>query len=147
MDGKRIIQITEPFMDEKEWDALKEPIYTGWVAQGPKVEEFEHAFAVRHRVKYAIAVSNCTSALHLALLALGIAPGDAVIVPSFTWVATANAVEYCGATPLFADIDPITYNLDPFSVDEVIKDATNNGLKVRAIIAFTYLVYVQIWTK
>jgi len=121
-------------MDEREWQALKEPLESGWLTQGPKVAAFEDAFAKRHSVKYAKAVSNCTTALHLALLAVGVKPGDVVVVPSFTWVSTANAVEYCGATPLFCDIDPATYNLDPVSTEKVIKESLNKGFPVKAII-------------
>ena len=113
---KRIIQISLPSMGQEEWEAMKEPLFSGWVTQGPKVKEFERIFAERHCVKHAIAVSNCTTALHLALLAVGVGPGDEVLVPAFTWIATANAVLYCGATPVFVDIDPITFNIDPHKI-------------------------------
>ncbi|MEO7089375.1 MAG: aminotransferase class I/II-fold pyridoxal phosphate-dependent enzyme, partial [Bacteroidia bacterium] len=86
---KRMIPISLPSMGQEEWEATKEPIFSGWVTQGPKVAEFEKLFAKRHKVKHAIAVSNCTTALHLALVALGIKAGDEVIVPAFTWVSTA----------------------------------------------------------
>jgi dTDP-4-amino-4,6-dideoxygalactose transaminase len=109
---KRIIPISIPSMGQEEWEACKEPIFTGWVTQGPKVNAFEKMFAERHGVKHALAVSNCTTALHLALVALGIGPGDEVLVPAFTWVSTANAVMYCGAMPVFVDIDPVTFNID-----------------------------------
>lgn len=109
---KRNIPISLPSMGQEEWEALKEPVFSGWITQGPKVNQFEKMFAERHQVKHAYAVSNCTTALHLALVALNIKPGDEVIVPAFTWVSTANAVMYCGATPVFADIDPVTFNLD-----------------------------------
>ena len=121
-------------MNEREWLALKEPLENGWLTQGPKVAAFERAFAERHQVKYAKAVSNCTTALHLALLAVGVKPGDAVVVPSFTWVSTANAVEYCGAKPLFCDIDPQTYNIDPHSLVKTIKTGLSRGERVKAII-------------
>ena len=103
---KRTIPISLPSMGIEEWEALKAPIESGWITQGPKVREFEKAFAARHNVKHALAVSNCTTALHLALLACGVKPGDEVIVPAFTWVSTANAVEYCNAKPVFVDVDP-----------------------------------------
>lgn len=109
---KRNIPISLPLMGEEEWKALKEPIETGWITQGPKVKEFEKLFAERHQVKHALAVSNCTTALHLALVALGVQQGDEVIVPAFTWVSTANAVMYCNATPVFVDVDPVTFNID-----------------------------------
>lgn len=109
---KRYIPISIPSMGNEEWEALKEPIETGWITQGPKVKQFETDFAKRHSVKHALAVSNCTTALHLALIACGIKEGDEVIVPAFTWVATANAVIYCNAKPVFIDIDSQTFNLD-----------------------------------
>jgi len=107
------IQIATPSLGEEEWQALRKPIESGWLTQGPKVAEFERAFALRHGVKHAIAVTSATTGLHLALAALGIGPGDEVIVPAFTWIATANVVVYCGATPVFADADCTTFNIDP----------------------------------
>lgn len=121
---KRNIPISLPMMGEEEWQALKEPIMNGWITTGPKVKEFETLFAKVHGVKHAIAVSNCTTALHLALVALGIKEGDEVIVPAFTWVATANAVLYCNATPVFVDIDPKTFNLDPNKLKSKITSRT-----------------------
>jgi len=110
---KRNIAIALPSLGEEEWLACKEPIESGWVTQGPKVAEFEKRFAELHGVQHALAVTSCTTGLHLALAALGIGPGDEVIVPAFTWVATANVVLYCGATPVFVDVDRKTFNLDP----------------------------------
>lgn len=118
------IQIAQPKMGTEEWEALKEPIDTGWLTQGPKVAAFEKLFAEMHGVKHALAVSNCTTALHLALLACGIKPGDEVIVPSFTWVSTANAVLYCGATPVFIDIDLNTFNIDVNQIKNKISART-----------------------
>ena len=112
MNPKRQIQIATPSLGEEEWQALREPIESGWLTQGPKVAAFETAFAQRHQVKHAIAVTSATTGLHLALAALDIGPGDEVIVPAFTWVATANVVIYCGATPVFADVDRVSYNID-----------------------------------
>ncbi|MBW1962718.1 MAG: DegT/DnrJ/EryC1/StrS family aminotransferase [Deltaproteobacteria bacterium] len=123
------IPIAKPSVGEQEWEALKEPIFKGWLTQGPQVEAFEKAFAKRHKARYALAVSNCTTALHLILSALGIGPGDEVIVPAFTWVATANAAVYCGATPVLADVDETTYNLD---AEQVARKVTS---KTKAVIA------------
>jgi dTDP-4-amino-4,6-dideoxygalactose transaminase len=106
------IAIATPMTGEAEWLALREPLETGWLTHGPKVEGFERAFAARVGVRHALAASSCTTALHLALAALGIGPGDEVIVPSFTWVATANAVLYCGAVPVLCDVNPATQLMD-----------------------------------
>ena len=109
---RRNIPIARPCIGEEEWQALREPIMSGWLTQGPKVEAFERRFAELHEVRHAVATTSCTTALHLALLAVGVRPGDEVIVPAFTWVASANAVLYCGATPVFVDVDPTTFNVD-----------------------------------
>lgn len=116
MATSRKIQIALPSTGEEEWLAVREPLESGWLTQGPRVAAFEKAFAERHRVKHALATTSCTTALHLALAAYGIGPGDEVIVPSFTWVATANAVLYCGATPVLCDVDRVTNNISPESV-------------------------------
>lgn len=121
---KRIIPISLPSMGQEEWEAIKEPIFSGWITQGPKVNEFEKLFAKRHQVKHALAVSNCTTALHLALVALGIGEGDEVLVPAFTWVSTANAVMYCNAIPVFVDIDPVTFNIDPQEIRNKLTSKT-----------------------
>lgn len=109
---KRTIQISLPVTGEEEWQAVREPLMSGWLTSGPKVRQFEEMFAERHNVKHAIAVTSATTALHLALVALDIKEGDEVIVPAFTWVSTANVVLYCRATPVFVDIDPTTFNID-----------------------------------
>lgn len=132
--NKRNIQIASPCIGEEEWQALKDPLATGWLTQGPKVADFENAFAIHHRVKHAIATTSCTTALHLALLAVGVKPGDGVVVPSFTWIATANAVEYCGAVPVFCDIDPKTYNICVDSAREQILKSIKQGLNISAIV-------------
>jgi dTDP-4-amino-4,6-dideoxygalactose transaminase len=108
---------------------MKGSIESGWLTQGPKVREFENNFALKHNVKHALATTSCTTALHLMLVAAGIGPGDEVIVPSFTWVSTANAVLYCGATPILCDIDPVTYNIN---INDAVQRIT---AKTRAIIA------------
>ncbi|MBN1586512.1 MAG: DegT/DnrJ/EryC1/StrS family aminotransferase [Candidatus Omnitrophica bacterium] len=124
MNKLRSIQISQPCTGEEEWQALKEPLMSGWITQGPKVAAFEQAFASRHHVRYGLAASSCTTALHLILASLEIGPGDEVIVPAFTWVATSNAVLYCGAKPVFVDIDPHTFNLDPKSLSAAITPKT-----------------------
>lgn len=122
MDRK--VLISQPVLGAEEWEALKEPLYSGWVTQGPKVKEFQESFAARHKVQHALACTSATTALHLALEALGIGEGDEVLVPSFTWVATANVVLYCNATPVFVDIDPTTFNMDPVRVAEKVNERT-----------------------
>ena len=108
---KRNIPISLPVTGEEEWLAVKEPLMSGWITAGPKVQEFEKLFAQKHQVKHALAVTSATTALHLALVATGVRPGDEVIVPAFTWVATANVVLYCGATVVFVDVDTRTFNI------------------------------------
>src|SRR5580700_11179688 len=125
----RKIAISLPSTGEEEWQACREPLMSGWLTQGPKVAAFEKAFAARHEVAHAFAVTSCTTALHLALAALGVGPGDEVIVPAFTWIATANVVLYCGATPVFADVARETYNVDPAEVARKLSPRT------RAVIA------------
>jgi len=104
--------------------AAREPLMSGWLTQGPKVAAFEKAFASRHQVEHALATTSCTTALHLILAALGVGPGDEVIVPAFTWVATANVVLYCGATPVLVDVDPRTFNIDPKQIPARISKHT-----------------------
>ena len=118
------IPIALPYMGVEEAQAAYDTVLSGWITQGPKVKEFEIAFAKRHKVKHALAVSNCTTALHLALLACGIKEGDEVIVPAFTWVSTANVVRYCNATPVFIDIDPVTFNMDVSQIKDRITERT-----------------------
>ena len=112
MAEQRQIQISQPSTGEEELEALREPLETGWLTHGPKVSAFEKAFAARHAVPHAMAVTSATAGLHLALVALGIGPGDEVIVPAFTWVSTANVVIYCGATPVLVDVERSTFNID-----------------------------------
>ena len=121
MSAERKIAIALPVTGEEEWAALRDPLESGWLTQGPKVAAFEKTFAARHDVAHALATTSCTTALHLALATLGIGPGDEVIVPAFTWVSTANVVLYCGATPIFADVDPATFNID---VEDALRRVT-----------------------
>lgn len=118
-----------PFLENAEAEAAHQAVLSGWVSQGPQVAAFEREFAATVGAPHACAVSNCTTALHLALLAVGVGPGDEVITASHSFIATANAIRYCGATPVFVDIDPTTYNLDPRCVAEAVTERT------RAILA------------
>ena len=105
------INVMKPWLGEEEALALAEVVASGWVAQGPRVKEFEEKFAAAQQVRHAVAVSSCTTALHLALKVAGIGPGDDVVVPSLSFIATANAVTYVGARPVFCDVDPATGNV------------------------------------
>jgi perosamine synthetase len=127
---RRSIQISLPATGEDEWQAVREPLLTGWLTQGPKVAAFEKAFAERHQVPHALATTSCTTALHLALATLGIGPGDEVIVPAFTWVATANVVLYSGATPVLADVDRTTFNIDAADVARKLTPRTKAVIPV-----------------
>lgn len=118
------IPITKPWMNEREVQAAGRPILSGWVTQGPEVAAFEREFAAYVGAKYACAVSSCTTALHLALLAVGVRPGDEVITVSHSFIATANAIRYCGATPVFVDIQPDTFNMNPALIEAVITERT-----------------------
>ncbi len=122
------IPITKPYFGEEEKRALIETLESGWIVQGPKVAEFERLFAEFTGAKYAIATTSCTTALHLSLIAMGIGPGDEVLLPSLTFVATANVIEYTGATPVFCDIDLDSFNI---RVDEIQKKISR---KTKAII-------------
>lgn len=126
----RKIQISLPSTGDDEWNATREPLTTGWLTQGPKVAQFEREFGERHQVPHALATTSCTTALHLILAAMDIGPGDEIIVPSFTWVATANVVLYCGATPVLADVDRLTYNIDPADVARKLTPRTKAVIAV-----------------
>lgn len=119
-----MINISQPMIGEAEKKAVLKVLNSGMLAQGPVVKHFETAFAKYCGVKYAVATSSGTTALHLALLAHGVGPGDEVITSPFTFIATVNAIHYVGATPVFADIDPRTFNLDPDSARKSISPRT-----------------------
>lgn len=125
-----LIPLTRPVLGESECAAVSEVLLSGWVTQGPVVERFEKAVAEYVGAAHGVAVASGTAALHLALLAAGVGPGDEVIVPSLTFIATANAVRHCGARPVFADVERDTYNLDPASVGQRISPRTKAILAV-----------------
>jgi len=122
--GEHMIPIAKPFLDEHEVDAVRRVILSGWITQGPEVAAFEREFSECVGASYACAVSNCTSALHLALLAAGVGPADEVITVSHSFIATANSIRHCGATPVFVDIDPGTFNINPDLVETAISPRT-----------------------
>jgi dTDP-4-amino-4,6-dideoxygalactose transaminase len=118
------IPVMRPLLGQEEADAAAEAVLSGWVAQGPRVAAFERAFADMVGAAHGVAVSSCTTALHTGLVVLGVGPGDEVVVPSFSFIATTNAVRYVGATPVFADVDLATGNLTPETIDRVLTPRT-----------------------
>ena len=130
---KMNIPITRPALGEEEARAPYESIKSGWVTQGPKVAEFERAVASYVGARHGIATTSCTTGLHLALASIGVGPGDEVIVPSFTFIASANAVLYTGADVVFCEIDPRTFNVDPSDVEQRITKRTKAILPIDQI--------------
>src|SRR3989449_10941638 len=127
------IPIAKPWLDDLEAEAAARVILSGWITQGPEVAAFEREFAAYVGAKHACAVSNCTTALHLALLAVGVRPGDEVITVSHSFIATANVIAYCGATPVFIDIDPATYNIDPSQIAAAVTQRTRAARAVHQL--------------
>src|SRR6202045_1512583 len=128
-----MIPIAKPLLGEQEAAAARRVILSGWTTQGPEVAAFEREFAESVGTRHACAVSSCTTALHLALLAAGVGPGDEVITVSHSYIATANSIRYCGATPVFVDISPDQFNINPDSVEAAITDRTKAILCVHQI--------------
>jgi dTDP-4-amino-4,6-dideoxygalactose transaminase len=123
------IPVARPLLDEREAEAARRVILSGWVTQGPEVAAFEQEFADAVGARHACAVSSCTTALHLALAACGVSSGDEVVTVSHSFIATSNAIRYCGATPVFVDIQRETYNIDPSLVEAAL------GPRTKAILA------------
>ena len=118
------IPITKPVFGDEELRAVQLPLESGWVVQGPFVAKFEQRFAEIAGARHAVATSSCSTALHIAVAALGLQPGDEVLVPAFTWISTANVVEYMGARPVFVDVDLATYNVDPAALEAAATERT-----------------------
>lgn len=118
------VPIAKPWLGPEELEALRAPLESGWLVQGPQVKRFEELFGTFVGAPHAAAVSSCTAGLHIAMTALGVGPGDEVVVPAFTWVATANVVEFAGAKPVFCDIDLATFNLDLAALEAAIGPRT-----------------------
>lgn len=129
----RNIPLAKTVMGELEAEAAKRPIMAGWITQGPEVAAFEREFGLYVGARHACAVSNCTTALHLALIAVGVQPGDEVITVSHSYIATANSIRYCQAEPVFVDIDPLTQNMDPALIEPAITARTRAILCVHQI--------------
>jgi perosamine synthetase len=128
-----MIPVARPYLGLEEEEAVVQALRSGWITQGPRVAQFEQTFAEYVGCDHAVAVSSCTTALHLAMLVAGIGPGDEVICPSLSFIATANAIAYVGATPIFCDIDASTYNIDPACVERCITPRTKAILVVHQI--------------
>ena len=128
-----VIPVARPWLDERDAEAARRAILSGWVTQGPEVAAFEREFAAAVGAPHGCAVSSCTTALHLALLAVGVGPGDEVVTVSHSFIATANAVRYCSATPVFVDVTADTFNIDPSLVEPAISERTKAILVVHQL--------------
>lgn len=126
-----MIRLTIPSIEEDDLGAVREALVSGFLVQGSRVAAFEKAVAEYVGSRHAIAVSNCTAALHLALLALGVGPGDLVVTTTYSWVATANVIELCGAEPVFVDIQPDTFNMDPSLLEDTLTRLMSNPITAR----------------
>ncbi|MGH2874002.1 MAG: DegT/DnrJ/EryC1/StrS family aminotransferase [Solirubrobacteraceae bacterium] len=130
MSDGRAIPISRPFLGDAERSAIQQPLADGWLVQGPRVAEFEHRVAAFCGAQHAVATTSCTTALHLSLAALGAGPGDEIVVPAFTWIASANVVEYVGARPVFCDIELDSFNLDPDALQASVGQRTAGVIAV-----------------
>jgi dTDP-4-amino-4,6-dideoxygalactose transaminase len=128
-----MIPLAKPYLTEEEARAAYDTILSGWITQGPRVQEFEEKFALYTGAPYAVAVSNCTTALHLSMIVAGVGPGDEVICPSLSYIATANAIKYVGAIPVFADVLKTSNNLDPVEAEKKITSKTKAILVVHQL--------------
>ena len=133
MNNTKKIPIAKPFLGENEALATHRPILSGWVTQGPEVAAFEKEFAQTVGSAFACCASNCTASLYMALMTVGVKPGDEVITASHSFIATANAVRYAGAKPVFVDIDPATFDINPSLIERVITDRTSAILCVHQL--------------
>jgi len=124
------IPITKVFIGEEELRAVQRPLESGWVVQGRYVAEFEEKFSHFTGARNSVATTSCTTALHVVVAALGLQAGDEVIVPGYTWISTANVVEYMGAKPVFCDVDLATFNIDPAAIEPLITERTVGLLPV-----------------
>jgi len=132
-----VIRLTRPSIEGDDLEAVREALASGHLVQGPRVAAFEQAIAEQVGVAHAVVVTNCTAALQMALMALGVGPGDLVVVGAYSWPTTANVVELCGALPVFADVDPETFNLRPDALEETLQRLFRSpqvGRRVKAII-------------
>jgi len=130
---QKTVPVARPSFGEAEEQAVVQVLRSGWVVQGPRVAEFERRFAEYVGAREAVAVSSCTTALHLALVAAGVKPGDEVLCPSLSFIATANAILHAGATPVFVYVDPFTFNIDPARVESAVTPRTRAILVVHQI--------------
>jgi perosamine synthetase len=133
VERRPMIPVARPSLGTEEMEAVRRPLMSGWLTQGPEVAAFEREFAAFVGAPYACAVSNCTTALHLALRVVGVGPGDEVITVSHSFIATANAIRYCGAVPVFVDVQAETYNIDPARVAAVASPRTKAILVVHQL--------------
>jgi len=138
------IPVAKPDLGEEEWQAVRKVVESGWVTQGPKVAEFEAAIAKVCAAPHAVAVSSCTTALHLALICAGVGTGDEVIVPSMSYIATANAVVHAAATPIFAEVEAATFNLDLADVEKRITPRTKAIILVHQL---GLAADIDVWTS